>query len=120
MALQNERLEEGGKVLDRAHLDRNTMQNQELAAEVLGLFLGQLPAMLDALDAASTPAEWSFATHALKGSSAAIGAQRLQHLAAALEAMPFPGDVNIRLLRIQAVRAAAAEFRMVVFPAPIS
>lgn len=116
------------EVLDRAHLNHNTMQNQSLAEEVLGLFLIQLPAMLDALDAASTATEWAFATHTLKGAAAAIGAQRLRLLAAELEASAFPGDHNVRLLRLHAVKAAAAEFRhaishdprMVVFPAPIS
>jgi hypothetical protein len=46
--------------------------------------------------------------------------------------LPFPVDLNVRLLRLQVVKAAAAEFRqaaaklpveaaaMVVFPAPIS
>jgi HPt (histidine-containing phosphotransfer) domain-containing protein len=120
------------EVFDRAHLFRNTMQNQKLAAEVLGLFLAQLPAMLEALDTAQEPAAWTFATHTLKGASAAIGAPRLYALASDLEALPFPVDLNVRLLRLQVVKAAAAEFRqavaklpveaaaMVVFPAPIS
>lgn len=136
MALQDNRFEpedtSATEVLDRAYLYRNTMQNQSLAEEVLGLFLVQLPSMLDGLDGAVTPGEWAFATHTLKGSAAAIGARRLQFQAASLEAMAFPGDPNVRLLRLQAIRAAAAEFRQavqdeaapppgtVVFPAPIS
>jgi HPt (histidine-containing phosphotransfer) domain-containing protein len=120
------------EVFDRAYLNHNTMQNQALAAEVLGLFLIQLPAMLEALDAAATAAEWAFATHTLKGAAAVIGAQRLRLLAAELEGTDFQDDHNVRLLRIQAVKAAAAEFRqaaqgeaspgpgMVVFPAPIT
>ena len=108
------------------------MQNQKLAAEVLGLFLVQLPAMLEALEAAGDASAWRFATHTLKGAAASIGAPRLCALAAELETMGFPGDHNVRLLRLQAVKAAAAEFRqaaakllpeasaMVVFPALIS
>jgi len=136
MAMQDNRSAEAeiaaAEVFDRLHLNHYTMQNQALAAVVLGLFLVQLPAMLDALDAAATAADWAFATHTLKGAAAVIGAQRLRLLAAELEGKDFPGDHNVRLLRLQAVKAAAAEFRqaaqgeappgpgMVVFPAPIT
>lgn len=132
MAIDDDRSGVTHEVFDRPHLDRNTMQNQKLAAEVLGLFLVQLPAMLEALEAADEAAAWRFATHTLKGAAASIGAPRLCALAAELESGGFPSDRNVRLLRIQAVKAAAAEFRqaaaalpadasaMVVFPAPIS
>ena len=98
-------------VFDRAHLLHYAMKDEALAAEVLGLFLGQLPAMLAALEAAESPKDWHFATHALKGSAGSIGARKLQRLAAELEAMPFPGDLPLRQTGIEAVRAAAAEFR---------
>jgi chemotaxis protein histidine kinase CheA len=77
--------------------------------------------MLDALETAATQTDWSFATHTLKGSAAAIGALRLQNLAAELEAMSFPGDANVRLLRLQAVQAAASDVRRAArqaFPGP--
>ncbi len=99
---------------DRAHLDHYTMQNQDLAAEVLGLFLAQLPVTLQMIETAGAAAEWTFATHALKGSAAAVGARRLHQLAAGLEKMAFPGDENVRLLRIEALKAAASEFRDLV------
>jgi hypothetical protein len=38
----------------------------------------------------------------------------LHHLAAGLEKLAFPGDADIRLLRIQALKASAAEFRDLV------
>ena len=98
---------------DRAHLDHYTMQNQELAAEVLSLFLAQLPLTLQLIEVAGATEEWKFATHALKGSAAAVGAWRLHQLATDLEAMAFPSDANVRLLRIQALKAAVAEFRRV-------
>lgn len=101
------------EVFDRLHLCRYSMQNQDLAAEVLGLFLLQLPAMLEAVDTAVSRADWDFATHTLKGSAASIGARKLCWLAAELEAMDFPGDNNVRLLRIQAMKAAASELRRV-------
>ena len=102
---------EEGAVFDRRHLGHYTMQDQRLAAEVLGLFLAQLPATLQLLDAAATPGDWKFAVHALKGSAAAVGARKLQSLALDLESSAFPLDEPIRLLRLQALRAAAAEFR---------
>lgn len=101
----------GRDAFDRAHLDHYTMQNQELAAEVLGLFLAQLPTTVKLIEAAGAFEDWKFATHALKGSAAAVGAWRLHQLAADLEKLAFPGDANVRLLRIQALKAAIAEFR---------
>ena len=101
----------GAEVFDHHHLRSHSMQDQALATEILSLFLGQLPTMLEALDTAADPAEWRFATHTLKGSAALVGAHRLQALAVELEKIVFPGDANVRLLRIQAAHAAAAEFR---------
>ena len=99
------------EVFDHHHLHRHSMQDQALAAEVLGLFLNQLPTMLEALDRAADRAQWSFATHTLKGSASVVGAQRLHVLARELEKMAFPGDHNVRLLRLKTLHAAAAEFR---------
>lgn len=98
-------------VFDRLGLEHNTMHDQRLAAEVLGLFLAQLPATLRLLDEAATATDWKFAAHTLKGSCMAVGAQKLHNLAACLELMAFPGDADVRLLRLQGLKAAAAEFR---------
>lgn len=98
-------------VFDRLGLEHNTMHDQRLAAEVLGLFLAQLPATLQLLDEAATTADWKFAAHTLKGSCMAVGAQKLQNLAACLEVLAFPGDPQLRVLRLQGLKAAAAEFR---------
>jgi HPt (histidine-containing phosphotransfer) domain-containing protein len=109
------------EVFDRTLLNEYSMQNQELATEIMDLFLIQLPHILEALEAAANQTEWSFATHTLKGSAAAIGALRLQKLAAELEAMSFESDDNVRLLRLQAVQAAASDVRQAArqaFPGP--
>ena len=53
----------------------------------------------------------AFAAHTLKGSAAAVGALKLQNLAACLELLAFPGEPDVRLLRLQGLKAAAAEFR---------
>ncbi|WP_146256016.1 Hpt domain-containing protein [Aestuariivirga litoralis] len=97
-------------VFDRLGLEHNTMHDQRLAAEVLGLFLAQLPATLQLLDEAGTAAEWKFAAHTLKGSCAAVGAQKLHNLAACLETLAFPGEAGLRQLRLQGLKVAAAEF----------
>ena len=98
-------------VFDRLGLEHNTMHDQRLAAEVLGLFLAQLPATPRLLDEAATATDWKCAAHTLKGSCMAVGAQKLHNLAACLELMAFPGDADVRLLRLQGLKAAAAEFR---------
>jgi HPt (histidine-containing phosphotransfer) domain-containing protein len=125
IAMSNNRASEAAgtaaEVFDRTLLHEYSMQNQELAAEILELFLIQMPHMLEALQTAASQAEWNFATHTLKGSAAAIGALRLQNLAAELETMPFPGNVNVRLLRLQALQAAASDLRRAArqaFPGP--
>jgi HPt (histidine-containing phosphotransfer) domain-containing protein len=82
MASAKRKPEADSAVFDRLGLEHNTMHDQRLAAEVLGLFLAQLPATLQLLDEAATIAEWKFAAHTLKGSCAAVGAQKLQNLAA--------------------------------------
>lgn len=99
------------EVFDRALLNHYSMNDQKLAAEILELFLIQLPSMLAALEMADSETAWNFATHTLKGSAATIGALRLQSLAVELDAMPFLAEDNIRLLRVQAVKAAAADFQ---------
>lgn len=110
MARAKQRPEPDSAVFDRLGLEHNTMHDQRLAAEVLGLFLAQLPATLQLLDEAATAADWKFAAHTLKGSCAAVGAQKLQNLAACLELLAFPGEPHLRLLRLQGLKAAAAEF----------
>ena len=110
MASAKQKPEPDSAVFDRLGLEHNTMHDQRLAGEVLGLFLAQMPATLKLLDEAATAADWKFAAHTLKGSCAAVGAQKLQNLAACLEVLAFPGDPQVRLLRLQGLKAAAAEF----------
>ena len=105
---------------DFAHLDHFTMQDQSLALEVVGLFLGQLPVSLARLEAARTAADWQFAAHHLKGAAAAVGARRLSELAAGLEESAFPENPTVRDRHLQAVQAAAEAFRLAArqaFPA---
>jgi HPt (histidine-containing phosphotransfer) domain-containing protein len=96
---------------DDAQLMQNAMENQSLAKEVLGLFLIQLPAMIMAAEQAADARDWALAAHTLKGSAALVGARSLRNIAQDLENTEFSADAAIRLLRLQALRAAAADFR---------
>jgi HPt (histidine-containing phosphotransfer) domain-containing protein len=73
-------------VLDLEHLRRYTMDSAELERELIGLFLKQLPGLMDELRNAVDVREWKFATHTLKGSARVIGAVGIANVAAALEA----------------------------------
>jgi HPt (histidine-containing phosphotransfer) domain-containing protein len=62
--------------------------NETLLLEMLGLFIGENARRVDAIrDAArlGRPDDLRAALHALKGSAALVGADRLRHLAAAME-----------------------------------
>ena len=72
-------------VFDRVHLAQYTMDSPELEREIVGLFVAQLPAILDRLLNASSSADWRIATHTLKGSALAIGACKIGDLAKKLE-----------------------------------
>ena len=104
------------EVFDRAHLSRYTMDSADLEREILGLFLLQLPSTIESIERAETAADWKLATHTLKGAAASIGAKRLQAISAELERLTVEDDSNVRLLRIQALKAAVAEFTETVRP----
>lgn len=103
--------EQPPRVFDPAQLFQNTMENQNLAMEVLGLFMGQLPGMLEAVRQAHDARTWHLATHALKGSAGLAGATALQSIAAEIGNAGFPEDPSDRGARVQVLTAAAVEFR---------
>jgi len=108
-----EAVTEGVAALDREHLSHYTMGNEELAAEVVGLFLVQMPSILAMLRSATSSADWKLATHTLKGSAMAVGAMRIAQIAGALEELDFADGaarqplVDVLDAEIAAVRAAA-------------
>ena len=71
-------------ILDMAHLQRQTMGDAALRAEVLGLFLAELDAADRALEQA-TASERAATAHALKGAALGVGAFALADAANALE-----------------------------------
>jgi HPt (histidine-containing phosphotransfer) domain-containing protein len=101
-------------ILDRVHLTRYTMDNPELEREIIGLFMAQLPATMAMLKTAASPADWKLATHTLKGSAAAVGATRINGLAAKLEKVEFDVDERAGCDLIVALETAIAQFSRAV------
>jgi HPt (histidine-containing phosphotransfer) domain-containing protein len=93
-------------VLDLIHLRRYTMGNTALEQELLGLFLGQLPALLQQISEVAAAEDWKFALHTLKGSARAIGAHAIADIAETLEPLGPSGDIAAHLsgLAVEAAR----------------
>ena len=72
-------------IFDRSHLAQYTMDSPDLEREIVGLFVAQLPAILDCLQNGESRDDWRIATHTLKGSALAIGARKIGDLAKKLE-----------------------------------
>ncbi|MGF3027459.1 Hpt domain-containing protein [Methylobacterium aquaticum] len=85
-------------LLDRAHLDRQTFGDADLAREVLALFAEQcarlMPDLVPPRIAGADPAPEARAdlAHTLKGSALGVGADRVAALAGRLEAALRAGD----------------------------
>jgi HPt (histidine-containing phosphotransfer) domain-containing protein len=101
----------GDEPIDWAHLDRATLGDGKVAAEVLALFVTQ------AGDVAATirhlPAETARLAHGIKGAARGIGARRVARAAQALEqalagAAPVPPALAELLAALTEARIAAA------------
>ena len=92
-------------ILDLDHLRCFTAGCVEFEREIIGLFAGELPKTLAALEKAETPREWHMAAHTIKGSALGVGACRLAEVARETER----ADVADRALAIMRVKAAIAE-----------
>lgn len=82
--------------IDLAHLRRFTMGNLSVEAEVLQLFLQQVPKSIDDLRTAVDARAWQVAAHTLKGSARAVGAWRLAEYAEAAEKIDWLADAGGR------------------------
>lgn len=108
-----DKMGEGVMVLDREHLSQYTLGDEALAAEIVGLFLVQMPSILAMLRSATSRQDWKLATHTLKGSARSVGAMRIARIATALEKLDVADDearqplVEALDAEIAAVRAAA-------------
>jgi HPt (histidine-containing phosphotransfer) domain-containing protein len=103
---------EGG--FDRQHLARYTMDNADLEREIIGLFLQQLPAIVETLKVAASRDDWRMAAHTLKGSAAAVGATAIHESALELEQVSFAANVNVKNTAIQTLDARVDRFRRIV------
>ncbi|MCU0881787.1 MAG: Hpt domain-containing protein [Hyphomonadaceae bacterium] len=75
----------GPPVIDRAHLDRMTGGDGELALEVLDLFGEQIAMWQRLLSPSSENADWLVGVHTIKGSARGIGAWDLAEACGAAE-----------------------------------
>lgn len=87
------------------------MDCEELEREIVGLFLTQLPSIVDLLKVAADEAEWRMATHTLKGSALAMGAARIAEIAKQLEATTLPTAVQSKLVLISVLDREIGLFR---------
>jgi HPt (histidine-containing phosphotransfer) domain-containing protein len=105
------------RILDIAHLHRQTFGDRALECEVLALFEQQCLRLPRLIARGENPRERADAAHTLKGAARAVGAWRVAALAAALETALDEGcaaetldRLNAKLEQaIGAARAAAAE-----------
>jgi HPt (histidine-containing phosphotransfer) domain-containing protein len=95
---------------DRSHLAQYTMDSPELEREIVGLFVAQLPAILDRLQNGDQRADWRIATHTLKGSALAIGACKIGDLAKKLEPVNGPEQEAKRKKLLSGLVRAVNEF----------
>jgi HPt (histidine-containing phosphotransfer) domain-containing protein len=97
-------------IFDRSHLAQYTMDSPELEREIVGLFVAQLPAILDRLQNGYSREDWRIATHTLKGSALAIGACQIGDLARKLEPVNYPDQEAKRKKLLSGLVRAVNEF----------
>jgi HPt (histidine-containing phosphotransfer) domain-containing protein len=95
--------------VDIAHLARYTIGDKALEREVLGLFVAELPRRIEAMREARSDKDWKMAAHTLKGSSRAVGAWRIAHLAQQAEQLSVLTDVAACDVAVLRLAEAAAE-----------
>ena len=73
-------------LLDRAHLDRQTLGDPDFARELLDLFEGQCRRLLPGiLDGSAASDERADRAHTLRGSALGVGAERVARVSAEVE-----------------------------------
>ena len=97
-------------IFDRSHLAQYTMDSPDLEREIVGLFVAQLPAILDRLQNGESRDDWRIATHTLKGSALAIGACKIGDLAKKLEPVNSPEQEARRKKLLSGLVRAVNEF----------
>jgi HPt (histidine-containing phosphotransfer) domain-containing protein len=103
-----------GAVVDWDHLARQTMQDEALAREILGMFMDQSQDLLRALREARSAVDRADAAHTLKGSARAVGAFAVADAAAAVEMLPADAPDGPLLDAVARLHAAVAEARSAI------
>ena len=85
-------------MLDLDHLSEQTLGNQALEREVLGLFLTHAERQVARIRTARDLAERREAAHALLGAARAIGADEVGSLAGDIERRDDPAEAEIEAL----------------------
>jgi HPt (histidine-containing phosphotransfer) domain-containing protein len=85
-------------VLDLDHLSEQTLGNQALEREVLGLFLDHAGRQIELIRSARGVAERREAAHALLGAARAIGASEISNLAGDIEQRDDRAEAEIEAL----------------------
>jgi HPt (histidine-containing phosphotransfer) domain-containing protein len=106
------------RILDLAHLSRQTFADRTLEREVLALFEQQCVRLLPLIVAGEDLTERADAAHTLKGAARAVGAWRLASLAETFEgalddARPAEtlGRLGVKLEKVVAQTRAAVALR---------
>ena len=101
------------KAFDIDLLRRYTFEDAALERELLELFQGQLPLLVNQLAEAKNKDEWRLAAHTLKGSARSVGAPVLAELALELEQIGYQENPQRAKLAAKAKVAVEAFERAV-------
>lgn len=86
-------------VFDDAHLDRQTLGDEDLRVEILALFSSEAERLLIQAERAGGAARLGERLHAIKGLARNVGALRLETVAATLETDCRAGSIDLAPLR---------------------
>ena len=92
-------------VFDDAHLDHQTMGDENLRVEILALFASEAERLLIQAERAEDAARLGDRLHAIKGLARNVGALRLPHVATALENDCHGGSADLAPLRHAVIEA---------------
>ena len=98
-------------IFDMDQLLRSTCDDNELAEQVVGVFLADIPVQLSSLQKALDENDVKTAervAHSIKGAAATVGGEALRQLALESELMGKDGDLASMRLKIDAIRSQYA------------
>lgn len=95
-------------IFDMVKLLENTCDDRELAAQVVGVFLTDIPVQLNDLDQALAAGDAKTAErvcHSIKGASATVGGEALRAIAYTCERLGHDGDLDALKNHVGELRA---------------